>query len=219
MKISNIFVNTKPTYYSNTYKKDSNLNKNNSYHSNPLQQATYNYPILFGNKLQGARFAEIIEKSLEQRYAMKADFSGHTIVAKCVDITSTLYEKLFHKTFLPDQVGFAPFSLIFPNDESNDGTLGIHFSDKETKINTILFNADSECYNSIENLKNSAIFSRIQWFHPTAHFLETFVHEFAHSAHYKNLKLYDREYAMDDLRQIKIPNFFLRFLTKFNLGI
>ena len=24
---------------------------------------------------------------------------------------------------------------------------------------------------------------------------------------------------MDDLRQIKIPNFFLRFLTKFNLGI
>ena len=59
---------------------------------------------------------------------------------------------------------------------------------------------------------------KIAWFHPTGHYLQTFVHEFGHSAHFKNLYSRGNAYSMVELRNAQIPTSFGRFLAKFNLG-
>lgn len=194
--------------------KKNNFN-NSAMYSTPEERFVNN--ISFGNNSIIKKTSSVIEENLKTKYNIEAFFANNDLVANCAEKTANLFAKYFGEKSLPDQLGFAPFDLIFPSDSNSDDILGIHHSKPETKKNTILFNSNSRCFDSILNLKKNEFYAKISWFHPSAHYLQTFVHEFGHSAHYKNLLSLEQENVMDQLRETKLTGF-SKFITMFSLG-
>ena len=104
-------------------------------------------------------------------------------VAECTMQVVKLFNELFGRSSLPDSAEFLAFSKKFGED---DNTLGMHVANFD-KTNAVFFNSDCKCFKTKNKLKFGEMSQKLIWWHPTGHYLQTFVHEFAHSAHYKNL--------------------------------
>lgn len=217
MKINPVSSNSNQSIY--YQKKKSVKNKHTDHSTLQYFLPNYqNYHVSFGNNVKKEAVCKVIEKTLKSEYAITADFAGSNLVAECVNKTVNLFKSLFGRSYLPNNVGFAPLREIFPPNQSTEGILGIHFSDKKTGNDYIVYNSDESCFNSKLQLKICELESKIHSFHPTGHYLQTFVHEFGHSAHYKNLCHLKRESLMDDFSKMKFDNILERFITIFKLG-
>ena len=215
MKVSSVSINTKPTYYAKRRKnKELDGNFCKTFPSLELP----NYQISFGNKNQVSKITESIEKNLAQKYNMQVDFAGNELIAECVNKTIKLFEECFGAGYLPNKVAFIPFSSLFPKGYNTDNVLGIHTRSINTRENEVDFNSEATCYKSLKNLKLAGLSAKLRGFNPTSHYLQTFIHEFGHSAHYKHLEFYNRGTDMDMFRKQKMPNIFSEFLVKFSLS-
>ena len=158
--------------------------------------------------------AVMVERSLKKKYGIESNFGTSGFVAECVETTTKLFDDLFGRRSLPDEAKFLSFRKFFNEDDS---VLGMHYSGYGSE-NGVFFNSDVKCFKTHNKLKFNEITEKILWWHPTGHYLQTFVHEYAHSAHFKHLYEKGNEYIMNDLRNTRIPTAVGRFITKFKLG-
>ena len=155
-----------------------------------------------------------IERNLKKNYNMDCNFRSSGFVAECTMQVVKLFNELFGRSSLPDSAEFLAFSKKFGED---DNTLGMHVANFD-KTNAVFFNSDCKCFKTKNKLKFGEMSQKLIWWHPTGHYLQTFVHEFAHSAHYKNLCENSCPDVMSLLRTTRIPTAVGRLITKFKLG-
>ena len=113
-----------------------------------------------------------ITHKMKQEYGIEAFCSGQKAVAFCLEQTANIMSKAGFK--LPKRFIFGPIE--------EKGVLGFYSPTHDT----VVINA---CYKSFYDLKdlNSLEESNIGYHPITGHFLQTYIHEFSHVAHYKNL--------------------------------
>ncbi len=132
-----------------------------------------------------------ISKELLNNYNLSATFRGSNTVAWCVKQVANIFKK----------AGFE-LPLSFEFSQNDRKVLGIfeQYSNK-VKINSY--------YEEFRNLKKQNILEESQGnFHPeTRHFLQTYLHEFSHAAHFNNLCLkfgkYEANIIFEKLKQLK----------------
>lgn len=138
-----------------------------------------------------------------------SDFKGNDFVAECAFKTTTLFERLFGENSLPKIFSFEPL----------EGCYGSYFfKDRKVAINELL-----PCFNDLKSLTKetqSAYHFLLPDEKSTLHPAHTYVHEFAHAAHHRNL---DRRHnngvdIMLDLTTTQVPTAIGRLITKFKLG-
>ena len=155
-----------------------------------------------------------IERALKKKYNIECNFGFNEFVAECIKTTTTLFDDLFGRSSLPKTAEFKSFRKAFKEDDS---TLGMHIH-YLGGINGVYFNSDSNCFKTKNKLKFNEMTNKLLWWHPTGNYLQTFVHEYAHSAHYKHLCSRGNEYIMYELQDTRIPTVIGRLITKFKLG-
>ena len=103
---------------------------------------------------------------------MYAQFNGNNTVAWCVDQVAKIMDKAGFK--LPRNFKFEPIS---------PGILGTY----DSYSDTVTVNALLQEFSNLE--KQNLLEERQKDFHPkTRHFLQTYLHEFSHAAHFHNLQ-------------------------------
>lgn len=128
-----------------------------------------------------------------------ADFKGCKTVAACTEKTVEIFKK--YNLSIPKSLTFEPIQDKY--------TAGSYYSIlKHVTINSDIKNFyDINLLNKMEESQN--------YFHPTKHFLATFIHEFSHNAHYENIiKNHGLEKAnaiWDELHSRKITAFWAKF--------
>ena len=170
--------------------------------------------VSFGNKI----VAEAIEKKFKDYYNIEAFFCNNNFVADSLEKTAKIFHQYFGKNSLPNNLSYIPFSLIESLRDECGSTMGAHLANTNKEENTILYNADFKCFDTKDKMKFNSITERLAWWHPTGHYLQVFVHEFGHSAHYKNLYKNGCPETMDVLRETQIPTAVGKLITKFKLG-
>lgn len=157
-----------------------------------------------------------LEHSIKKQYGIQCDFKNNGFVGECVQKTAALFNDLFGKESLPKEAVFTSFKKMFHEDEA---TIGMHtYANCYYPDDEVYFNSDNSCFKTKNKLKFNEMTDKIVWWHPTGHYLQTFVHEFSHSAHFHHL--YDRNNSsvMSELNTTRIPTALGRFITKFKLG-
>ncbi len=213
MKISSI--NTK--YYNNY---DNTKKFKNDYTNQTIQKNNYDtlppkYSISFNGTIEPIK-PRFIEKNIKDQFGIKTNFNNSPVVAKCTEMTILLYKRLFGSWALPKEVEFTSFNNLkkyFKEDETTDTIQGFY----DEKENKIFFNSDMDCFESFKNLKYAEYFAKENNQNATSHYLGTFVHEFAHSAHYKHLSIHNREHVMKELLNTELSDLH-KFLVAFKLG-
>lgn len=123
---------------------------------------------------------------LKNRYGINSDFKGCKTVAWCTKETAEIMERAGFK--LPKKVVFEEI----PPKKGENPSLGQYYSSDDTvKINAL--------YPQFRNIKAQNGLEASQGsFHPsTKHFLDTYLHEFSHAAHFNNMcDKYDKYDAM-----------------------
>ncbi len=157
-----------------------------------------------------------IEKVLLEE-GMKCDFKDNDLVAKCTQKTVELFKELFGSSSLPKIVGFTSFKEKF-TDPKTQNWLGAHQHYKYGDSNEIWFNSDYDFFDSELKLQLQEIKEKLKWWSPTANHLQLFVHEFGHSAHFKNLYINGNADVMSKLNKTKIPTSIGQLIAKCKLG-
>lgn len=126
-----------------------------------------------------------IAKRMKSYFGITANFNKSNTVAWCAEQTAMIMKRAGFE--IPKRFSFEKFDL------KDEGVMGAYVKEDDT----VYVNADySEFLSLIDlnELENSTLGS-----HPgTRHFLQTYVHEFSHSAHYNNLRnLYGKRKATD----------------------
>ncbi|MBR1976750.1 hypothetical protein IKA15_00550 [bacterium] len=125
-----------------------------------------------------------IEQKLLKEDKIIANFKNNQLVADAVNTTVNIFKKILGGNYLPSEVHFTSFKDTHPK---HTNALGIFCPDKKS----IGINADFKCFDNFKNLKRAKLgdFNFLLWDNEksTLHPLHTFIHEFAHCAHYKNL--------------------------------
>ena len=113
-----------------------------------------------------------IAERLKNRYCIKADFAGCNTVAWCVEQVAKIMTQAGF--ILPKAFKFCPLS--------KKNYLGIY----DSEIDTVCINSN---YNEFTNLISQNNLEESQGnYHPiTKHFLQTYIHEFSHAAHFNNI--------------------------------
>ena len=145
---------------------------------------------------------------------MNCKFGFNSFVADCVNTTTELFHDLFGQNSLPKIVEYKSFK---DDMFDSDSVLGMHqrFCGGD---NGVFFNSDKKCFKTKNKLKFNSLSEKLVWWAPTGNYLQTFVHEFAHSAHFKHLRSRGNEDVLDELRETRIPTALGRFITKCSLG-
>lgn len=178
-----------------------NIKNNNTKKYNSINFGTYN----------PAR-AKVFEEKLAKK-GILANTHGNDFVAECFDKITDIFKPLFGSSSLPSYVDF----------ESLGGSYGVYYNGS----NKVVMNSDFEygCFYDMDNLKKEmqSYKKRFlpQWF-STLHPAHTFVHEFAHSAHWHNLENrngYNSAYRVwKGLEGTTVPTAIGRLITRFKLS-
>lgn len=172
-----------------------------------------NNPNFLSSKIFGYK-AYKIEKELAD-IGINSEFQNNSFVAECVQKTAALFNNLFGRDSLPKEAFFTSFLKKF---DENENTLGMHIHYKYSPNDEVYFNSDNNCYKTKNKLKFNEMTEKFLWWHPTGHYLQTFVHEFGHSAHFHHLCNKNNQEVMSELHYTKIPTALGRFISKFKLG-
>lgn len=178
------------------------LDRNISNTKNTVSFGTYN-PVV-ARKIQRA----LIQKGIE------CDSKGNDFVAECYKKTVDVFEKLFKKSYLPSKLSFETL---------DSSTYGVYIN----RSNQVILNEyrNYECYYNMENLtkeaqKNHRTF--LPSWSSTDHPAHTFVHEFAHAAHWNHLEQrngYNNAIRVwHGLEGTTVPTAIGKLITKFKLG-
>lgn len=168
--------------------------------------------ISFKNRIK----AFYLERSVNKQYGMLCDFKNSGFVGECVQRTAALFENLFGRDSLPQEAMFTSFMKMF---NQGKATIGMHCgSIHGLDSDGVYFNSDNSCFDTKNKLKFNEMTEKIVWWHPTGHYLQTFVHEFGHSAHFHHLCNRSNLDVMNELRNTKIPTILGRFIAKCKLG-
>ena len=165
----------------------------------------------FKNRLK----ALYLEHSIKKQYGIQCDFGNNGFVGECVQKTAALFNDLFGQRSLPQEAIYTSFKKMFDEDET---TLGLHTHTNYYPDDEVYFNSDNSCFKTKNKLKFNEMTEKMLWWHPTGHYLQTFVHEFGHSAHFHHLYDKNNSSVMNELRNTRIPTVLGRFITKFKLG-
>lgn len=129
-----------------------------------------------------------IEQKLLNNNGIRANFNGNQLIADCINETVKIYRHIFGNSFLPKTVNFISFSTFEKgtNLEFADG----FFSPSDYSVN---INSDKTAFNKNNfDLLKAYELTGYRWLFnndfSTLHPLHTFVHEFAHCSHYRNLE-------------------------------
>ncbi len=115
---------------------------------------------------------EKIAERLKSSYGLNAKFRGNNTVAWCVEQVVEIMDKAGFK--LPRNFNFEPIS---------PDTLGTYNSYSDT----VTINSLIPEFSNLE--QQNLLEERQKEFHPkTRHFLQTYLHEFSHAAHFRNLQ-------------------------------
>lgn len=145
-----------------------------------------------------------IEKELKEKN-INCDFKDNLLAAQCTKQTVDIYEKIFGKWAIPSAVRFTPF------DSKNKNIYGWYRS----YSNAVEINSNKACFSSMEKLKRTSAsdhYLTLNFFN-TAHYLCTFIHEFAHCAHYNHLKQIGKTDAWNKFNDLKMPTLSGKILT------
>ena len=113
-----------------------------------------------------------IANNLRKHYGIDANFAGNNTVAWCVNEVVKIMQKAGFK--LPSRFSF--------EDCGNIKVLGAFSPD----LDTVYINSEHIAFTDLE--KQNKLEEAQGSFHPnTKHFLNTYLHEFSHAAHFKNL--------------------------------
>lgn len=166
---------------------------------------TSNSSINFTSKYGTKAFE--IEKALAEKN-ISCEFKDNNFVAECAEKTVKIFKQLFGEKLLPRSIDF----------DNIPGAYGAYSIDKDS----VIINSSLSCFNSKKELATEMAQAKNVFFLPdeksTIHYLRTFIHEFGHSAHLKNLQERNLDFVGDKLRNTKIPNVVGRLITKFKLG-
>lgn len=129
-----------------------------------------------------------IERKLLEEKGIKANFNGNQLVADCINEAVEIYHGVLGNSFLPKKIKFLSFSNLYKG--SNLETADGFFSPSDYAVN---INSDKSYFskNNFELLKANELMGYGWVFNDdfsTLHPLHTFIHEFAHCAHYRNLE-------------------------------
>lgn len=128
--------------------------------------------------------------ALKNFYGIDAEFNGSLTAAYSAHRTIRLFESLGFE--LPKKIKFEPLP---------EGTLGTY----TPSTDTVRINSAYEEFHDIKK-QNRLEESQIGYHPNTGHFLQTYLHEFSHAAHYKNL--------CKKLGETKAYDLFFGFLSK-----
>ena len=113
-----------------------------------------------------------IANNLKNSYGLDANFAGCNTVAWCVNEVVKIMQKAGFK--LPSKFSF--------EDYGNPNVLGTYSPD----LDTVYINSEHIAFTDLE--KQNKLEESQGSFHPnTKHFLNSYLHEFSHAAHFKNL--------------------------------
>lgn len=143
-----------------------------------------------------------IERKLYQELGINAKFCNNQLIADCVNETVEIFKRVLGKSFLPQIVSFISFSQRYKNSGFRNA-YGVF----EPSTNGVYINSDLKCFNNFSRLVDEKQKGHYYLFpdeKSTYHPLHTFVHEFAHCAHYKNLVNIGKSYQWDWLANKKI---------------
>ncbi len=150
-----------------------------------------------------------VEKMLARK-GITCDFGGNSFVADCVKKTVDVFENLFGRSSLPQNINFRYLG------DSSYGSYNPYTEE-------IGINSAFSCFDNIEKLKKSTN-SAYHFLRPndfsSLHPACTFVHEFSHSAHKNNIEKQGRfgPDIMELMRGMQVPTAVGRLITKFKLG-
>lgn len=152
-----------------------------------LNNATYKHNNIRQSNFKGLSPCEIEQKLLNDN-GIKANFNGNQLVADCINKTVDIYKHILGNSFLPKIVNFISFSKFEKgtNLEFADG----FFRPSDYSVN---INSDKTAFNknNFDLLKAYELMGYRWLFNndfSILHPLHTFVHEFAHCSHYRNLE-------------------------------
>ena len=184
--------------------------------NNGIQLQNRNGTNNLNNKISFRNFIKAIqiERSLKKNYNINCDFGMNSFVAECTLQVVKLFDTLFGHHSLPGTVGFLSLGKKYGE---NNTVLGMHVVSRNDE-NSVYFNSDCKCFKTKNKLKFNEMTEKLLWWHPTGHYLQTFVHEFGHSAHYENLRGKSNSDVMIALKDTKIPTAVGRLIAKFKLG-
>jgi hypothetical protein len=151
---------------------------NNS--TNPSSKTNFPHKRLLN--FTGLSCSQIEQKMLHED-GIISDFKNNQLVADSVLATVNIFKNILGKEYLPSQIQYVSFREIYPE---HTNTLGIFCPTNRI----VAINSDFKCFNSFNNLKLSHLWDYnilLDNEKSTIHPLHTFVHEFAHCAHYTNL--------------------------------
>lgn len=145
-----------------------------------------------------------IEKELKEKN-INCDFKDNLLVAQCTKQTVDIYEKIFGKWAIPSAVRFTPF----------EGKNKNYYAWYRPYYNDVEINSNKNCFSSMKKLKNAHRSDHYLGlnYHNTAHYLCTFIHEFAHCAHYNHLKQIGKTDAWKEYFNLKMPTLSGKILT------
>ena len=147
------------------------INNSTVYH-NPNSSVSHKAGLSrqFAEHAQTANWYKISQALKKE--GIQSDFKGNSVVAACVEKVVQIFKD--YKLGLPTEVKFEPLEK---------DTLGL-FTLYDENNRVVSINSDYAHFYDIYELNRQSDVN--QNFHNN-HFLETFIHEFAHNAHYCNL--------------------------------
>ena len=198
MKIQPLSIKLNDGYNRNSYQNTNLIKKNTTVDS-----------VSFGSTIFTK--ARRVEKELATK-GMACEFRNNYFVGDCVRKVSAVFEKLFGKASLPENVNFR---------ELNSRALGIC----NPVAKEVAFNARYACFDNIDNLTKQAKAARRILFpndFSSLHPAHVFVHEFSHNAHWEHLCArngYNNALKVwQGLTGVGVPTAIGRLITRFKLG-
>lgn len=162
-----------------------------------------------------SRSAHEIEKDLFRQYDINANFRGNDLIANCVEKTTKIFSEIFGKDYLPQKIEFKSFNFV---EAGFKNALGLFYSGINNKqpLKNIYINSDYGCHHNATLLNINCKIARWLRFHSTSNPLKTFVHEYAHCAHFSNI--FKKGYSFQDLKKFPIPELNFRIINSDALG-
>lgn len=177
------------------------------------QKKQKNYFPNFLGKLNLDKYGYEILDSLEKKGIQSVAFGGpeSRFVLNCIDNVVKIFEDAFPHLKLPGWI--CPMIAEKEND-----AYGMYIPDGHM----VEINTDLDCFKDQESLEQEMRKTKNVFFLPdeksTTHYLRTFVHEFGHNAHHRNLENNGQGDAIYVFQNMRIPNILGRFIAKFKLG-
>lgn len=167
--------------------KISAINVTSNIRANKSQKTNKNISFTSGLPYSFVRHVDQLDvRSVENKFAQSGiitNFNGSKVVAACTEKTAEIYRK--YGLALPKKIEFTPI-------EDSDALGKCIYGNSHIQINSNHREFyDINLLNKLEESQDS--------FHPTKHFLATFIHEFAHNAHFQNILKFNN---LDDAKSI-----------------